>query len=293
MIVSSYLNFGKKILDSSILDILNEIKSEKYISEINSIRYALHQGNNRAADEIKRELKGFTASGIFGTSRTKEMLLTYSKIICLDFDNIPKSEILKLKTLINNCKFTFASFISPSGEGLKIFIKVSTNAEEHTIAYIQVANFYKDLSGYDFDAKCKDITRLCFVSSDSELYLNEKAEVFDVRVEGRKNNNDVQQKNNSTISDDDLLDECLKFTEQKENYHEGNRNNFVFLFSCNANKFGISENDTLNFCLNNFDLNSNEVKATVKNVYKNQIADFAKFAKFANMQNEKKISDCP
>ena len=84
---------------------------------------------------------------------------------------------------------------------------------------------------------------------------------------------------------------CLKFTEQKEQYFNGNRNNFIFLFSCNANKFGIYEDDTLNYCINNFDLEEREIKATVNSTYKNQSADFAKFAKFANMQSSTMAND--
>jgi hypothetical protein len=45
-----------------------------------------------------------------------------------------------------------------------------------------VATYYKDLSGFDFDPKCKDITRLCFVSSDADLYLNQSA-IFELKDE--------------------------------------------------------------------------------------------------------------
>ena len=50
------------------------------------------------------------------------------------------------------------------------------------------------------------------------------------------------------------------------------------------NKFVIYEEDTLNFCVTNFDLEEKEIKTTVTNTYKNQIADFAKFAMSANVQ---------
>ena len=167
MNVSIYKNFKTNLGDKNILEVLNEIKSDKYYSDIQSIRYALHKGEEKTADEIKSSLLSFTTSGTFGESRTKTNIESYSQILGLDFDHIPVAEINNLVTLINSCEYTFASFISPSGEGLKVFIKTNSNAEQHSTAYNQVANFYKELSGYDFDAKCKDITRLCFVSCDT------------------------------------------------------------------------------------------------------------------------------
>jgi hypothetical protein len=287
LMVSVYQEFKYNLGERNLLEVLQEIKSDKYQSEINSIRYALHKGEEKTADEIKSGLLGFTTSGTFGESRTKANIVSYSQILGLDFDHIPVTEINNLITLINGCRYTFASFISPSGEGLKVFIKTNSNAEQHTTAYNQVANFYKELSGYDFDAKCKDITRLCFVSCDADLFINENATTFEVKEEIKPLKTEPQKEVKHDLTTDELLDKCLKFTEQKEQYYNGNRNNFIFLFSCNANKFGIYEDDTLNYCINNFDLEEREIKATVNSTYKNQSADFAKFAKFANMQSSK------
>lgn len=291
LMVSVYQEFKYNLGEKNLLEVLQEIKSDKYQSEINSIRYALHKGEEKTADEIKSGLLGFTTSGTFGDSRTKANIVSYSQILGLDFDHIPVTEINNLGTLINGCEYTFASFISPSGEGLKVFIKTNSNAEQHTTAYNQVANFYKELSGYDFDAKCKDITRLCFVSCDADLFINENATTFEVKEEVKPLKSEPQIEVKHDLTTDELLEKCLKFTEQKEQYYNGNRNNFIFLFSCNANKFGIYEDDTLNYCINNFDLEEKEIKATVNSTYKNQSADFAKFAKFANMQSSTTAND--
>lgn len=282
LMVSVYQNFVTKLKDRNLVEIFQEIKSEKYQSEINSIRYALHKGEDKTADKIKSELIGFTMSGTFGTSRTKANLHTYSQIIGLDFDHIPVTELETLVKLINECKHTFASFISPSGEGIKVFIKINSNANQHTIAYNQVATYYKNHSGYDFDPKCKDSTRLCFVSSDPEIYVNETATTFEVQEEVKQPPKEYKSETTNFESTDTLLDKCLKFTEQKEQYANGNRNNFIHLFASNANRFGITEADTLDYCTTNFDLDEKEIKASVQSAYKNQSADFAKFADFAN-----------
>ena len=284
--VSTYKNFKTKLEDNSIFNIFQDIKSGKYESEINSIRYAMQSGKEKQADELKSELLAFTTSGTFDKQRKTEFLKTYSQIINLDFDHIPIEELDSLVAIINGCKFTLASFISPRGEGIKVFININSNAEKHAIAYNQVANFYKTLTGFDFDPKCKDITRLCFVSFDSNTFINEKATIFEIKEELKATNTKVENQVPQNLSTDELLDKCLKFTEQKEQYHNGNRNNFIHLFASNGNRFGIEETDVLEYCVTNFDLDEKEIKTAVNSAYKNQSADFAKFAKFANLQTK-------
>ncbi|MFV8358225.1 DUF3987 domain-containing protein, partial [Flavobacterium sp. XS1P32] len=65
--------------------------------------------------------------------------------------------------------------------------------------------------------------------------------------------------------------------------------NFIHLLASNSNRFGIYEEDTLDFCMTNFDLDTREIKNAVNSAYKNQIADFAKFAKFANLQTSEQV----
>ncbi|MDY0090965.1 MAG: DUF3987 domain-containing protein [Flavobacteriaceae bacterium] len=286
--VSIYKEFKKVGSDSELGEIIECIKNGDYKEDINSIRYAVHSEDLKTADEIKSKLVGFTTSGTFGTARTKENITSYSKMICLDFDKLDHQELQEILTIIKICNYTYVSFISPSGNGIKVIVKVNCDADGHEEAYIQVAEHYKSITGIDYDKKCKDITRLCFISYDEDIYVNKNSEIFNPISEIKTvepSKPIVNQSSNTDI----LLDKCLKFTEQKEQYHEGNRNNFIHLFASNANRFGIYQEDTLNFCLNNFDLQTKEIESTVKSAYKHQSADFAKFADYANRTENKKI----
>lgn len=282
LMVSLYQDFKINLGTKNIMDVFTEIKSNKYQSEVNSIRYAKHKGDESLVDELKSKLIGFTSSGVFGESRTKINLQSYSQIICLDFDDIPVNEVENLKASIDKSEYTLASFISPSGEGVKAFIQVSSNAEQHTSTYNQIANYYQEITGYKFDAKCKDVTRLCFISFDENAFINESAKVYVPVIEEEVVPSKADLSTLNFADTDSVLDKCLKFTEQKEQYHNGNRNNFIYLFSSNANRFGIDNETTLNYCLTNFDLEEREIKATVNGVYRLQFANHAKFANYAN-----------
>lgn len=289
LMVSLYQDFKVNLGTVNIMDLFKEIKSDKYQSEINSIRYAVHSGKESLVDELKSKLIAFTTSGVFNENRTKVNLQTYSQIIGLDFDDIDVTEVQQLKTNIDKSEYTLASFVSPSGEGVKAFVQVNSNAEQHTSTYNQVANYYQGITGYKFDAKCKDVTRLCFVSFDENTFINEFATIYIPKIEEEiiPTKSELSTINFSDF--DSVLDKCLKFTEQKEQYYKGNRNNFIYLFSSNANRFGIDRETTLEYCLSNFDLGEKEIKQTVYGVYRLQFADFAKFAKFAELQSNKVV----
>lgn len=283
--VGLYKDFVKRIQNIPLNEIFEEIKTGIYKDDVEYLRGVKQMGNDVLADSLKLKLFGFTTSGTFGAPRSKDTIETYSQVICLDFDNVQETELEELKRSVSNCPYTLASFISPSGQGLKVFTLVDSNADTHTDTYIQVGNYYKELTGFDYDAKCKDITRLCFVSYDPELFYNENAEVFSMEEKTQPAVSGVRRESTNIIASEETLYECFKFTEKKEQYCKGNRNKFVCLFANNANRWGISESETLAFCTTNFDLEEKEIKATVYSVYKNNIADFASFAKVTKLQS--------
>lgn len=286
LMVSMYKSFSTNLGDKDFIEIIQDIKDEKYQSDISSIRYALHKELQSEADNIKSKLPAFTTSATFGKSRTKDNIKSYSQMLCLDYDYVPIEKLSVLIFHVNTCEYTLASFISPSGKGLKVFVKINSDAEQHSVAYQQVADFYQKLSGFEADAKCKDITRLCFVSSDSACYLDESSKVFKVTEEKIIPPTEIKarpkKQSPKEIPTDTILDKCLKFTEEKEQYYQGNRNNFIHLFASNANRFGILQDETLNFCITNFDLDEAEITASIKSAYKLQSAQFAKYADYAN-----------
>ncbi|GAG95640.1 unnamed protein product, partial [marine sediment metagenome] len=77
--------------------------------------------------EVKKRLYYFTWSGTF-SKRHKEGLIQHSGLIVLDIDYKGNEEILKdlsgLKKCIAKDEFTYAVFVSPSGNGLKVVMPI-------------------------------------------------------------------------------------------------------------------------------------------------------------------------
>ena len=124
MKVTLYNDFHTPVEDKDFLTILQTIKSNHFEEKIKSIRYAYHKGLESLGDKLKKELPAFTPSATFTKGRKIEFLNQYSGIAHLDFDDISATEIQEVRNKVDTCGITFASFISPSGTGIKIFVRI-------------------------------------------------------------------------------------------------------------------------------------------------------------------------
>lgn len=290
--VSIFRKFVQKTEDKPLIDVLEDIKSGIYKDQISAIRELMEEDREKDADALKKQLLSFTTSGTFDNYRKSENLIKYSQYIILDLDKLSDSELERVIPIIRLAPFTYASFVSCRGRGVKFIVRVNSKVEQHKEVYKQVVKYYEQALNVEVDTSGSDYARLCFVSYDEKCYINQNADVFEIEIKTENENKSQKTNTETNISTSEKLEKCLKFTEKKHQYYEGNRNNFVFAFSSNANRFGIYENDTLDFCITNFNLNDKEIKSTVKSAYKNNAHEFAKFAKFANFaEYEKHFSE--
>ena len=185
MKVSIFRNFNQVVENLDISMILEQIRSGKYKSRILALRELLRQGKTDEYNDAKRSLPAFTPSGLFEGGRKLEFLKEYSGLIILDIDKLTQDQLCATRTRVEEIPNTHACFISPSGNGLKILVKVFSRPVYHKVVFNQVKSFYEEqLRNNDqsfsvqIDPSGKDITRLCFVSWDEMLYLNPSAAIF-------------------------------------------------------------------------------------------------------------------
>lgn len=151
-----------------VTDVLSLIKSGKWSDKIHRIR------QNTPEDVKLKKLKEYLPSICFSgkfSERFDDKIISHSGFAILDFDHI--ENLSEFKAEICKDPFTFSAFISPSGDGLKVLVKIPPEIENHEAYYYGLINKYPTL-----DTTSKNISRVCFVSYDPDLYLNEKSEVF-------------------------------------------------------------------------------------------------------------------
>lgn len=291
--VTLFKHFSTPVVDVSLIILSNWLASDKYKLQVEKIRHLVAQGKTEEAQALKQQLPAFTPSATFKEKRVLHNMEQYSGFVHLDFDKLQPEQMEKAFTIIGQVPYTFLCFTSPSGNGLKVFVEVNTGAEHHETAYRQVKEHYEKATGLNADEKCKDITRLCFVSYDPQLYkniYNEKFPVQDIPVKVKHVPAiTIQEPKAENISTDEyLLDfqQQVLFTNQKMEYTNGNRNNYMYLLASNCNRAGIPEQDTLALCLQQFDLSEKEIRASVRSAYMHHKQEHAKFANTANLQRE-------
>lgn len=284
-----FKNFATPVENVSLIVLSNWIASDKYKGPVTEIRDLVAQGKTEEAQLKKEQLPAFTPSATFTEKRLLHNMEQYSGFVHLDFDKLTPEQLDAAFQIIAAIPYTFLCFISPSGNGLKVFIEINTGADNHDAAYLQIMQYYENATGLKADEKCKDITRLCFVSHDPLLYkniYNEKFIVKDIPDQAKQISAIPvkEQEEESTTSDEWLLifQQQVLFTNQKSTYTNGNRNNYMYLLASNCNRAGIPEQSTLELCSQHYDLSEKEIKASIRSAFTHHKPEFAKFANTAN-----------
>ena len=284
-----FRNFTIPVEKKSLLLIGKDIISDKYKTEVEEIRNLIAQGNKAEADNKKKQLLAFTPSAVFTEKRQMPFLEMYSGFVHLDFDKLTQEELQTAFAIISKISYTSLCFISPSGNGLKVFVEVSTELEHHDIAYLQVQKYYEDATGLKADPSCKDVTRLCFMSHDPNAYRTIQNEKFIVALPQF-----IQEQQSQTppaiapvvpietaepedLNITFLFNQQIQFTNQKASYTGGNRNNYIYLLASNCNRVGLSQSDTEILCTQHFDLSEREIKTAVNSAYSHHTQEHKKF----------------
>jgi hypothetical protein len=268
-----FLNFNTRKGNYQLTEIFKEIKDCKYENQISSLRNA----DDADKTSIKNSLPAFTPSLVLNTGRKFNEGDRYNGIIHLDYDKLDDvaGAIEKIKSL----EYTYSCFVSPSGNGIKVFVRVSNEMEQHKDAFNTLRNYYDKAVGRESDKSIKDLNRLCFVSSDPELYLNEESEVFDY----------------TTISMTRNPEELWEYTSRKQTFTLGNRNNFIYSFACNTNREGLNIEEVKSYCSSMTDatLTYQEIEKTIRSAYENNTSQYSEMQSVQSVQSCSKEDKSP
>ena len=131
----------------------------------------------------KEQAFAFTPSGIF-SYRNNKSLDRHAYVMSLDFDGFKTTDdALAFRDKIAQFTETVFAFLSPSGLGVKVLIRLRTPTTEatHHSAWRALKDFIEKQRGFDVppDGFAKDVSRLCFISHDPNAYYNPNPAAFD------------------------------------------------------------------------------------------------------------------
>lgn len=151
---------------SMVFDIIGQ---EKLKPQIDLMR-TFYDTDKLKYDEQKHKLPICLFTGRF-SNFSNSGLLESSNLVVIDFDKIPFQDMSTQRDIITKDPYTFAAFVSPSGKGYKVIVKVENNPDNTTHSeYLNALKVYYN-SPY-WDNNCMGISRACFLSSDPSIYIN-------------------------------------------------------------------------------------------------------------------------
>ena len=221
-------------------------------------------------NELKKQLPAICFSGTF-TKRADSALIEHSGLICLDFDGYQKQkELLQDKENLCKNKYVYSVFISPSGNGLKVLVKIPADAENHTNYFNSLEKYFN--SPY-FDKTSKNISRVCYESYDPLIHVNENSSIWDVIEEPEyREVSKFRDQPTIPITDENKIVEILvKWWTKKYPMVEGQRNQNCYVLAMAFNDYGINKS-LAGYVLNQYatpDFSIKEIQITIDSAYKN------------------------
>ena len=247
-----------------ILDRIRDGASKDIVKQIR------HEKNKSERNEIKKKLPAICFSGTF-KKRADNSIILHAGLICLDFDGYEKQkDLLHDKETISKNKYVYSVFISPSGNGLKVLVKIPADPDNHQNYFNSLEKFFN--SKY-FDKTSKNISRVCYESYDPHIYVNENSSLWDI-INEPEYTEVSKYKDRPTIpitDENKIVDILVKWWCKKYPMIDGQRNHNAYILAMALNDFGVNKS-LASYVLNQYataDFTIKEIAQTIDSAYKN------------------------
>lgn len=157
-----------------LLELLEDIRNGKWREPVEALR-GLPPGSKEYGKAKKRLHCIMLSATTLNGTRRQTGIGEHTGIIQADVDKLGGCEAVELWEKLASDPHILATWLSPGGEGVKAAVCVEASKEKHSQSFEAVRQHFLDVHGAGIDAQCKDISRLCFVSYDPNLRLNQRA----------------------------------------------------------------------------------------------------------------------
>lgn len=248
--------------NKSITYTLNRIKEGKSESIIKQLRLMSEEDYNKN----KSQLSGVCFNGKF-RNRSVAGLIEHSGFIVLDIDKLNSIEdAIELRDSISSDEYVYAAWVSPSGKGLKMLVKVPAKAENHK-GYFE--SLKKHFNHPNWDDSGSDVSRFCFESYDPDIYINTESSVWTELDEPELEDIGVSEPIIRLTSDNQIIENLITWWTKKYGMTIGKKNTNLYILASAFYDFGISKTDAEHECLK-YDTGGKdkEILSIVKSSYK-------------------------
>jgi hypothetical protein len=242
--------------------ILERIKTGKSKELVEAIR---NEKNKEKRDALKIKLPAILFSGTF-SNRNAKGLKDHSGYICLDFDKYESDKKMTAdRKKFEKDEYTFSVFTSPSGNGLKLIVKIPPVVDNHKDYFIALEKYY---NSENFDIACKDVSRVCYESYDEKIYINTQSKEWN-KFDEILGSSFIENSPIIVLEDEnEIISRLIKWFDK--NYSmTANRNTNLFILASAFNEFGISQDSCKYYCQKFIqkDFTEKEIERTIRSAY--------------------------
>ena len=279
------------VKNSNTEQLTNSIRSYMAASENQGGELAQRGNFVKQADNLKKQLPMFTFSVLLEGGKSQKYIKEFTGLVAIDIDNKTTEEVVQLMEKGRNNPYCIFMQSSSRGHGLHLVFNTDSrdflnshwdgkDKAPYTWVWNAVRQHVKDNFDAEADKLCKDLCRGMAICADPQTYFNPDAQALHIDTEGfgTKKSKGQTRKPGTSRAKAARLDAVIDSIQQAlakagKKPEEGQRNDYVYVFACKCNEFGVEEDEVKAYCLEHFqqeDFPETEINATVASAYKNE-----------------------
>lgn len=243
---------------------LQAIRNGEWIEAVQKCRLSYINDDQVGYDTVKSQLPVILPCGIF-TGQDLASMSSSTNLMLLDFDHFPKSkaEVQRLREIIQSDPYTYVAFLSVSGFGLKVLIKLENDVDNNShheyfraIKDYYLHNYPEFIEKQYWDDSSSNINRMCYISHDPDLYSNPQSYIWNERPIVQQELDVIQVAPNEPQHigngcEDIEVDKIIRYLEGGWNKFfpmiDGHRHNSTFFRAKELAEWGVNKNIALHY----------------------------------------------
>lgn len=170
--------FDEHAVDMTLKEFVKLLRGERWKVQVEEYQRLKASGRETEAKKLKRKLAALVIAGRCDGSHAETNLKQWSGDAMLDVDKC-NGRVSEFLQVLKDTSWVKAAWRSVSYDGLKLVVRVEAESvDEYRLAYALVAWHVAQLLAFPCDMSCKNPTRPCFASYDSEAFFRPDTEVF-------------------------------------------------------------------------------------------------------------------
>lgn len=170
--------FDEHAVDMTLKEFVKLLRGERWKVQVEEYQRLKASGRETEAKKLKRKLAALVIAGRCDGSHAETNLKQWSGDAMLDVDKC-NGRVSEFLQVLKDTPWVKAAWRSVSYDGLKLVVRVEAESvDEYRLAYALVAWHVAQLLAFPCDMSCKNPTRPCFASYDSEAFFRPDTEVF-------------------------------------------------------------------------------------------------------------------